>query len=165
MSTYSELLRDPRWQKRRLEVLSAANWMCSACFETTLELHVHHVRYKWNRAPWEYSNEELRCLCKSCHQTETDALALLKDELMLCGIGAKVFVPMLAGFMAEYGFIAKDGEILEKARGIDSQMMDIGRIAAQIDLLPEDLADGVLLVLDSAIAEMAARIADYRAGF
>ena len=41
MNTYSQLLRDPRWQKLRLEVLSLHKWACDVCGETQSTLHVH----------------------------------------------------------------------------------------------------------------------------
>ena len=40
---YSEKLRDPRWQKRRLEILERDAWQCQACLSTAKTLHVHHL--------------------------------------------------------------------------------------------------------------------------
>lgn len=161
MKTYAELLRDPRWQKRRLEVLEAAGWMCSNCFDTETELHVHHLRYKWSRAPWEYGNDELKCLCKTCHSAETEAWAMLKDELMLVGVGAKVLVPLVAGYMVGYGFIDPHSELASRAEAIDEEMMRLGRIAAQIESLPEDLLQEVHAAISSALLETNARIASF----
>jgi hypothetical protein len=33
--SYGDLLRDPRWQKKRLEMLDAAEWKCTCCERTT----------------------------------------------------------------------------------------------------------------------------------
>ena len=63
---YWEKLKDPRWQKKRLEVLNAANWKCAMCADGTNALNVHHPEYLPNREPWEYDN--LVCLCESCHE-------------------------------------------------------------------------------------------------
>jgi hypothetical protein len=69
--TYAEKLKDSRWQKKRLELLSAANWKCQAwdCENTQErpELHVHHRFYKRNTAPWEYPDYAFRVLCENCH--------------------------------------------------------------------------------------------------
>jgi hypothetical protein len=65
--TYADLLKDPRWQRRRLEVLERAGWACEQCSATTRTLHVHHVRYVRGRMPWAYGDDELQCLCEHCH--------------------------------------------------------------------------------------------------
>ena len=64
---YSEKLKDPRWQKRRLDVLCAANWACEDCGRRDLELHVHHCAYIRAMQPWEYGLELLMCVCGPCH--------------------------------------------------------------------------------------------------
>ncbi len=69
MSAYSELLRDPRWQRKRLEVFQRDDWKCTQCGETEKELHVHHVRYIPYLKPWEYDNSLLKTLCHSCHKS------------------------------------------------------------------------------------------------
>jgi hypothetical protein len=39
--SYADLLKDPRWQKKRLEVLESNGWACEACGSATKTLHVH----------------------------------------------------------------------------------------------------------------------------
>jgi len=68
---YADLLKDPRWQRARLEALNAADWECSSCGERTKTLHVHHKRYVWGRKPWEYTIDELAVLCVDCHERIT----------------------------------------------------------------------------------------------
>lgn len=51
---YWQLLKDPRWQRKRLEVLNRANFACRECGGTDLTLHVHHRYYISGRKPWEY---------------------------------------------------------------------------------------------------------------
>jgi 5-methylcytosine-specific restriction endonuclease McrA len=63
--SYSEKLRDPRWQKKRLQVLERAGWICQVCGTGEQELQVHHPRYVNCREPWQYDN--LISLCASCH--------------------------------------------------------------------------------------------------
>src|SRR5689334_17616419 len=68
--SYSEKLRDPRWQKKRLEVMAAANWSCQACGDAKETLNVHHAFYVRGRDPWEYEIAELVCLCEPCHEDD-----------------------------------------------------------------------------------------------
>lgn len=68
MTTYSEKLRDPRWQKKRLEVMQRDGFKCSECCDKESTLHVHHTRYIKNANPWDYPNCLLTTLCESCHE-------------------------------------------------------------------------------------------------
>lgn len=78
--TYAQKLKDPRWQRRRLEVLSEANFKCQTCKSSVDELAVHHVNYKRNTEPWDYElGVELVCLCKSCHERlETEIIPMAR---------------------------------------------------------------------------------------
>jgi len=69
-TTYSEKLRDPKWQRRRLEMFTLADWKCQRCANPHEELHVHHTRYFKGREPWEYEDQWLRVLCAKCHAAE-----------------------------------------------------------------------------------------------
>lgn len=69
-TAYGELLRHPKWQRRRLEALSLADFRCSKCRNGELELHVHHRRYVAGRMPWEYADADLEVLCEPCHAAE-----------------------------------------------------------------------------------------------
>lgn len=81
--SYSEQLRDPRWQKKRLEVLERSGWKCQWCDITNDELHVHHAYYEKGKSPWEYDDSVLFCLCKTCHskaEAITKQFALIISE-------------------------------------------------------------------------------------
>lgn len=65
--TYIELLRDPRWQRKRLEVMSRDQFRCLQCGSKVKTLNVHHQYYIKGRMPWEYSNDSLLTLCEDCH--------------------------------------------------------------------------------------------------
>lgn len=67
MKTYSEKLRDPRWQKKRLEILQRDEFCCQLCNDKETELHVHHFYYEKGKNPWEYYNDGLVTYCKNCH--------------------------------------------------------------------------------------------------
>jgi 5-methylcytosine-specific restriction endonuclease McrA len=62
---YSEKLKDPRWQKKRLEIFSRDNWKCIECGSSDSELHIHHKKY--SAEPWDIDNEFLETLCHKCH--------------------------------------------------------------------------------------------------
>jgi hypothetical protein len=67
-NNYYELLRDPRWQKKRLEIMQRDDFTCTSCTCKDKTLNVHHcVPYRKNTKPWEYENEELTTLCEPCH--------------------------------------------------------------------------------------------------
>lgn len=67
MSKYWELLKDPRWQRKRLEILDRDGFACRTCNATERTLHVHHMYYEKGLKPWEYPDESLRTLCEECH--------------------------------------------------------------------------------------------------
>jgi hypothetical protein len=64
---YRDLLMDPRWQKKRLEILQARGFKCENCFDETTTLHVHHRYYISHRKPWLYPDFCYQVLCTSCH--------------------------------------------------------------------------------------------------
>lgn len=68
--TYGEQLAHPLWQKRRLEMLSAAGFKCQHCSDTESTLHVHHRKYRSGALAWEYEDHELVVLCETCHEAE-----------------------------------------------------------------------------------------------
>jgi transcription elongation factor Elf1 len=63
--TYSEKLSDPRWQKKRLEILNRDNFTCTLCGDDKSTLHIHHSAYTGE--PWEADSKMLITLCKNCH--------------------------------------------------------------------------------------------------
>lgn len=79
--SYSDLLKDIRWQKRRAEVLGARGWKCEQCGATTGTINVHHRRYKKGAKPWEYDDVDLKVLCEPCHHG-LHSLGLNASEMM-----------------------------------------------------------------------------------
>lgn len=70
-TTYSEKLRHPKWQKKRLEILQRDSFTCQMCSDTETELHIHHLEY--NGEPHEIKNDKLLTVCKHCHFILEDA--------------------------------------------------------------------------------------------
>jgi hypothetical protein len=69
--TYSQKLRDPRWQRKRLQILERDGWRCQACDSETKTLQVHHLVYS-RCDPWEYPDECYQTLCEECHGTRQE---------------------------------------------------------------------------------------------
>lgn len=80
-SSYAAKLRDPRWQKKRLEVLERSGWACEMCGESKLTLHVHHKQYLKGREPWEYDADQLASLCATCHEYGHDSPDLILNVI------------------------------------------------------------------------------------
>ncbi len=97
-NNYFKNFKNPRWQKKRLEILERDEWKCSVCDDKESTLVVHHFWYGnikddtsgklRRRLPWEYDNKDLTTLCEECHQeehelrqdSEADLLQILKQQ-------------------------------------------------------------------------------------
>lgn len=79
-SSYAQKLRDPRWQKKRLQILERDGWFCQMCGDVDKELHVHHKFYVSRCEPWEYDDSVLVTLCWHCHERQSQ----FKNDL--CGL-------------------------------------------------------------------------------
>jgi hypothetical protein len=79
--TYAEKLKDPRWQRRRLEILSKNNFTCERCDSTTNSLHIHHCYYERGLQPWEYPDSALKCLCENCHGSRQEMELAIQKAL------------------------------------------------------------------------------------
>jgi hypothetical protein len=137
MATYSELLRDPRWQKIRLKKLEAADWRCERCMDAETTLNVHHKRYVKGRMPWEYDEAELAVLCEPCHEAEHESKDLRTELLARLDMDGPLGVD---GFMA-YGAGAVSmrvplqdplWELCDAIRDTSPLQFWAGQVAAQI---------------------------------
>lgn len=88
---YAEKLRDPRWQKIRLEVMQRDNFTCRNCGCKTKELQIHHLRYHID--PWLTPVEFLETLCCDCH-SEREA----KNKILCSSIKAIETQKLYLGF-------------------------------------------------------------------
>lgn len=95
--TYSEKLKSPKWQKKRLEILNRDNFQCKFCGDIDNPLHVHHISY-CEKDPWDINNDLLLTLCESCHKHETDDI---KNRSAL-----------LIKTLKDHGFVSVDFEFL-----------------------------------------------------
>lgn len=91
---YSEKLRHPKWQEKRLSILNRDNFTCRECSCNDKNIQVHHIAYL-NVDPWDIPDNLLISLCETCHSNEEFMLknmADIKKNLKLCGL-------MSVGFM------------------------------------------------------------------
>ncbi len=78
MKTYLEKLKDPRWQRKRLEIMQKYDFSCQRCQSKEKTLEIHYGYYRSGNKPWEYSSDELFCLCDDCHELFHTALNCAK---------------------------------------------------------------------------------------
>ncbi len=65
--SYQLQRKSPQWLKKRMEILDRDGHKCVECGSNTAGLHVHHLKYVRGRKVWEYGDEDLITLCRSCH--------------------------------------------------------------------------------------------------
>lgn len=104
--TYSEKLKDPRWQKKRLEILERDEWRCCGCGATDKTLHVHHRCYWPRTEPWEYDALFLETLCVDCHEYESgpEGGAFQKELILLTAELCSFTDPERSGLFVDLAF-------------------------------------------------------------
>jgi hypothetical protein len=81
MKTYTEKLKDPRWQKKRLQIMERDNFTCQKCESTTETLNVHHRHYRKGADPWDYEDWVFQTLCQPCHEKTSRLLQSLNEQV------------------------------------------------------------------------------------
>ena len=79
--TYAEKLKDPRWQKKRLQIMERDDFTCGNCGRQDKSLAVDHKVYRTGRDPWDYPDHFLWTVCDDCHQTLTDYRQRFRDHI------------------------------------------------------------------------------------
>lgn len=77
--TYSDKLRDPRWQKLRLQAFERDSFTCQSCGATDKPLNLHHLEYR--KEPWDTPLEKLETLCEECHEVRETGQKAIIDAL------------------------------------------------------------------------------------
>lgn len=83
---YSDKLKSPKWQKRRLQILERDEFKCKICKCKEQTLHVHHINYTSNTDPWDYPDNKLITLCDVCHKkvhTKKDLILVSNSDISL----------------------------------------------------------------------------------
>ena len=68
MSKYSDDLKNPKWQRKRLEIMQRDEFRCCLCLDPDKELYIHHLYYLPDTKTWDYDNECYVTLCEDCHK-------------------------------------------------------------------------------------------------
>lgn len=131
---YWQKLKDPRWQRKRLEVMEKADFCCEICGDNESTLNVHHKEYFKGKEPWDYLPQQLAVLCEECHHAQhekSDVLRSIISVLPLDGPWSRNEVAMiLAGFCKlEYeGFLialdAEDSGYVKTRYNLGKQLRD-----------------------------------------
>jgi hypothetical protein len=157
MKTYSEKLKDPKWQRRRLEIMERDNFTCTVCEDKENTLNVHHWEY--SKEPWDAKNKDLTTVCRSCHENIEHCKALTKSFLRrtdfrdlvtnmerilnvckniyidcdrhdMIFIYPKIIIPNAYRFLEE-GELIKDGDEFYFAYGSSSHWQKYGRAVGE----------------------------------
>lgn len=80
---YSDLLKDPRWQKLRLKIFDRDGWKCRVCECEAKTLHVHHKKYVWGANPWDSPPEDLITVCENCHSEYREGIRAAENHMLV----------------------------------------------------------------------------------
>lgn len=103
-SAYAEKLRDPRWQKLRLEVLQRDEFACTMCGDGASTLMVHHGYYIAGRDPWEYPLECFHTCCEACHHSADATREELKVAIGSMPLEAQWHVQLFLSELSGFGY-------------------------------------------------------------
>ena len=84
--SYSDKLKDPRWQKKRLKILERDDWTCQLCDDKETTLNVHHLKYT-GKNPWDAPSKDLITYCEHCHEVVEYFKKLKMDVVGIVKIG------------------------------------------------------------------------------
>lgn len=100
--SYWQLLKDPRWQRKRLEILERDKWECTVCEDRLSTLHVHHKVYRKGLKPWEAPSDDFTTVCEDCHEAYGEQQERLKDLVAKMSFGDVDHVIGYATALYEY---------------------------------------------------------------
>lgn len=147
---YSEKLRDPRWQKKRLEILNRDHFTCKYCGDTESELQVHHLKYKNN--PWDVDSEFLETACIHCHDA-IEGIKRQNDQLIVykikkqpytdSGDGAKCFqlIALTCGLSKKRSLVVLNWHPQSINYGLSGFLVDIKELITEFEKFPIQYAE------------------------
>lgn len=123
--SYAKLLQDPRWNEKRIHILKRDNFTCQECGAKDVPLDVHHHFYYPETMPWDYDDEVLISLCRTCHE----------NEEWLKSFDQSSFQYLLTiGFTrASFNYMIREISLKINLEGID-QRLEIRRIIEKIKI-------------------------------
>jgi hypothetical protein len=100
---YSEKIKDPRWQRKRLEAMQRDGFKCVDCGHDDKTLAVHHFIYLRGYEPWDYPLQFLTTLCEDCHRKRKPDGNILEEKPFTCPVCHSDCIRMIAcnGFELE----------------------------------------------------------------
>jgi hypothetical protein len=117
MSDYSDKLKDPRWQKLRLQVFERDKFTCQCCQDTEETLTVHHLEYAKSGDPWDVPIESLLTLCDNCH-SECEKILRKLRRVIPFGYGKSKHLLTCASYILE-NYSHGEGQVRFKEALID----------------------------------------------
>lgn len=112
-SSYAQKLRDPRWQKKRLEVMQDRDFCCEICGDSESTLNIHHKQYLKGYEPWDYNIQQLSCICERCHHEYhnlPDLLGLVCSYLPIDGKNNRNEIAFLIAGILGLGLLGFESE-------------------------------------------------------
>ena len=109
--SYTEKFLDPRWQRKRTEIMQRADFRCEWCGSNKYTLHIHHGYYESGTDPWDYHNDTLYCLCEHCHEYAEERKRDIHMEL--ASLHPKFWMAFM-GFLLDFKEQASAGKILKE---------------------------------------------------
>ena len=106
---YKKSYLDPRWQRKRLEIMKRDDFCCLACGESSKTLNVHHTYYVSGRDIWDYPNFCYKTYCSDCHKCHHEIMADSENKSLeefefivdhLDSINLDIFCSVAANIMA-----------------------------------------------------------------
>lgn len=85
MNDYKDQYKDPRWQKKRLEIMERDGFACRFCESKDKMLNVHHTDYQKGKKIYDYPNHWLITLCEDCHKDLHFHIGLVKRSITTKG--------------------------------------------------------------------------------
>lgn len=139
--TYSEKLKDPRWQRKRLEVMERDEFHCRMCGDGESTLHVHHKRYVKGREPWEYELHELATVCENCHEQAHELMNGISAVAVRFDIDGGPWsienaTALLSGYFDGHLTARQREPELWKNTGLSPEMYLLGRVCGELQEPP-----------------------------
>jgi hypothetical protein len=104
--TYYEKLKDPRWQKKRLQIMDRDKFSCRYCGNSERTLNVHHLLYEKGANPWDYESNLLVTLCEKCHEMVEFRWRIIRSNpLFLRNHDPLILLCRIIGGLTDPGFV------------------------------------------------------------
>lgn len=132
--SYSDKLKSPKWQKKRLDILNLRGFKCEVCGDEENQIQVHHRFYLKGREPWQYDNDVFQVLCEKCHENSH------KKDVEIRNIEVEV-LPQKYADLCNHLSMFPENEI-EKLSDYLIELIDVDNINDFIEVLNQAICIG-----------------------